>query len=89
MNEEIKATEQEAEVACELVEIIGINFREAGKIYYFAPGDFKLTVGEVEITPPATLEVLELELLNLGTPLAVEEICIVGKRDNCNCKVYV
>ena len=46
MNEEIKVNEQEAEVACELVEIIGINFREAGKIYYFAPGDFKLSVGE-------------------------------------------
>ena len=46
MNEEIKVNEQEAEVACELVEIIGINFREAGQIYYFAPGDFKLSVGE-------------------------------------------
>ena len=53
MNEEIKATEQEAEVACELVEIIGINFREAGKIYYFAPGDFKLTVGERVIVDTA------------------------------------
>ena len=28
------------------VEIIGINFREAGKIYYFAPGKFKLNVGD-------------------------------------------
>ena len=26
-------------------EIIGVNFREAGKIYYFAPGKFKLSVG--------------------------------------------
>ncbi len=28
------------------VEIIGINFREAGKIYYFAPGSYKLSVGD-------------------------------------------
>ena len=27
-------------------EIIGINFREAGKIYYFAPGKTKFSVGE-------------------------------------------
>ncbi len=27
-------------------EIVGINFREAGKIYYFAPGNLKLEVGE-------------------------------------------
>ena len=29
----------------ETVEIIGINFREAGKIYYFSPGKHKLSVG--------------------------------------------
>ena len=28
------------------VEIIGVNFREAGKIYYFAPKRFSLSVGE-------------------------------------------
>ena len=28
------------------VEIIGINFREAGKIYYFAPGKYKFTQGD-------------------------------------------
>lgn len=27
------------------VEIVGINFREAGKIYYFSPGEKKLSVG--------------------------------------------
>lgn len=31
--------------ARESVEIVGINFREAGKIYYFAPGKLKLDVG--------------------------------------------
>ena len=28
------------------VEIVGINFREAGKIYYFAPGKHKLSYGD-------------------------------------------
>lgn len=32
--------------ADEKVEIVGINFREAGKIYYFSPADFKLTAGD-------------------------------------------
>ena len=43
--ENIEKTEQ--------VEIIGINFREAGKIYYFAPGDYKLTVGKKVIVETA------------------------------------
>ncbi len=34
------------EMTPETVEIIGINFREAGKIYYFAPGKFKLNVDD-------------------------------------------
>ena len=38
-NTEISAGEKQQ------VEIIGINFREAGKIYYFAPGKYKLAVG--------------------------------------------
>ncbi len=35
------------------VEIIGINFREAGKIYYFAPMSFKLSLGERVIVETA------------------------------------
>ena len=53
MNEEAKVNEQEATMADELVEIIGINFREAGKIYYFAPGDYKLTPGQRVIVDTA------------------------------------
>ena len=30
----------------EKVEIVGVNFREAGKIYYFSPGEFKFSIGE-------------------------------------------
>ncbi len=33
----------------ENVEIVGINFREAGKIYYFSPDSYKLSVGDMVI----------------------------------------
>ena len=69
MNEEIKATEQEAQKVDELVEIIGINFREAGKIYYFAPGDFKLTVGERVIVDTARgVEIGTVKVANKMVP---------------------
>ena len=41
MSEEIKNLNEETTLP-ESVEIVGINFREAGKIYYFSPGEFKL-----------------------------------------------
>ena len=34
-----------AESIPENVEVVGINFREAGKIYYFAPGNIKFALG--------------------------------------------
>ncbi len=37
----------------EKTEIIGINFREAGKIYYFAPGTHKLSLGDAVIVDTA------------------------------------
>ena len=36
---------QETQVLPENVEVVGINFREAGKIYYFSPKDLKFAVG--------------------------------------------
>lgn len=54
MNEEIKINESvETEASPELVEIVGINFREAGKIYYFAPGKYKLSLGDRVIVDTA------------------------------------
>ena len=45
-NKNNEATEQKnAATATETVEVVGINFREAGKIYYFAPGNLKLELG--------------------------------------------
>lgn len=46
-NTEITAEEEKK------VEIIGINFREAGKIYYFAPGKYTLSLGEKVIVETA------------------------------------
>ena len=51
MSEEImnpKETEINAEVESlpEKVEVVGVNFREAGKIYFFAPGNISLSVGQ-------------------------------------------
>ena len=45
MSEEIKNVNEEATLP-EFVEIVGINFREAGKIYYFSPGELKLAVDQ-------------------------------------------
>ena len=36
---------QETQVLPENVEVVGINFREAGKIYYFSPKELKFAVG--------------------------------------------
>ena len=42
-------TEEVAKALPEKVEIVGINFREAGKIYFFSPGEYKLSVGDKAI----------------------------------------
>ena len=52
MSEEIKNT-QEAETLPEKVEIVGINFREAGKIYYFSPENIKFNAGDKVIVETA------------------------------------
>lgn len=43
----------EAVTDTEPVEIVGINFREAGKIYYFAPGKIKTKLGDMVIVETA------------------------------------
>ena len=44
MSEEIKDAVKDGEE--KKIEVVGINFREAGKIYYFSPGKHKLTAGQ-------------------------------------------
>ena len=57
MSEEIKNTIEpelnEPEASDEPVEIVGINFREAGKIYFFSPNGLKLSVGSRVIVETA------------------------------------
>ena len=43
----------EHESVGENTEVVGVSFREAGKIYYFAPGNLKLSVGERVIVDTA------------------------------------
>lgn len=46
-------------------EIVGINFREAGKIYYFSPLDFKFSVGErVIVTTSRGVEIGTVKVAN-------------------------
>lgn len=35
------------------VEVVGVRFKKAGKVYYFAPGDFKLHLGDAAIVETA------------------------------------
>ena len=48
MSEEIMKANETAEenTMPEFVEIVGVNFREAGKIYYFSPEGYKFNVGD-------------------------------------------
>ena len=52
MNEENKVITESSESDA-LVEIVGISFREAGKIYYFAPGALTLSHGDRVIVETA------------------------------------
>ena len=36
-----------------MVKIVGIKFKDAGKLYYFSPGDFKVSLGENVIVETA------------------------------------
>ena len=67
MSEEINITADSQPVANEKIEVVGINFREAGKVYYFAPGDFKLNIGDNVIVE--TARGIELGTVKLANKL--------------------
>ena len=48
-NNEIKEPVTEQNEEPKLVEVVGISFKDAGKIYYFAPGNLKLSRGDYAI----------------------------------------
>lgn len=55
----------------ETVEVIGINFREAGKIYYFAPGKHKFSLGERVIVETARgVEIGTVKIGNKFVPVS-------------------
>ena len=70
MNEEIKNNEGVSEEKPQaLVEVIGINFREAGKIYYFSPSDKKLAAGDRVIVETARgVEIGTVKVANKMVP---------------------
>ena len=54
------------------VEIVGVNFREAGKIYYFAPESFTLTVGQKVIVETSRgVEIGTVKVANSRVPESV------------------
>ena len=69
---EDKITEKKAVNAeSETVEVIGINFREAGKIYYFAPGKHKFSLGERVIVETARgVEIGTVKIGNKFVPVS-------------------
>ena len=52
-NKELNSQNENTNTAEATVEIVGINFREAGKIYYFDPGKIKFSVGQRVIVDTA------------------------------------
>ncbi len=70
MSENINEKEISSEAEA-LVEIVGINFREAGKIYYFSPGKYKLSVGERAIVETARgVEIGTVKIANKQVPVS-------------------
>ena len=52
-----------------MVDIIGVRFRSGGKVYYFAPGDIQVKIGEQVITETARgLECGEVMIANKKVP---------------------
>lgn len=68
--EEEPVPEPEEDPTIERVEIIGINFREAGKVYYFSPLDFKFEVGQRVIVDTARgVEIGTVKVANKRVPV--------------------
>ena len=61
-DEIVKATEKAADN--DMTEVVGINFREAGKVYYFSPGNLKLTPREHVIVE--TARGVEMGVVKMG-----------------------
>ena len=87
--EDIKTESIEKEAQKEeLVEIVGINFREAGKIYYFSPGKIKTTLGDRVIVETARgIEIGTVKIPNKNVPVSetvppLKEITRIATQDD-------
>ena len=71
MTEENKQINNAVDTENKTVEIIGISFRTAGKIYYFAPGKYKLTKGErVIVETSRGVEIGTVKIENKFVPIS-------------------
>ncbi len=71
MKENVKNNEAAVQDTAETVEIIGINFREAGKIYYFDPGKYKLEAGcRVIVDTARGVEIGTVKVANKRVPVS-------------------
>ena len=72
MSEQIQNTEAseiKSDAPTECVEIVGVNFREAGKIYYFSPSKFNLKVGDrVIVETSRGIEMGTVKVANKSVP---------------------
>ena len=72
----------------ELVEIVGINFREAGKIYYFSPGKLTAKLGDRVIVETARgVEIGTVKIPNKKLPVSetvspLKEITRIATQDD-------
>ena len=57
------------------ITVIGVRFKEAGKIYYFDPGDFELSRGSHVIVE--TARGIEYGFV-VGPPMEVEEKLLIN-----------
>ena len=69
MEENKQINEENMPVEEATVEIVGVSFREAGKIYYFAPGALTLAVGDTVIVETARgVELGTVKVANKSIP---------------------
>lgn len=74
-NKEFKKDRQDAK----MVEIVGVTFREAGKVYYFAPGKFNCSVGEKVIV--STSRGTELGVVRVANKTVPESSTVSPLKD--------
>ena len=87
-NKEMNSQAENTKPAENSVEIVGINFREAGKIYYFSPGKIKTALGDRVIVETARgIEIGTVKIPNKNVPVSetvppLKEITRIATQDD-------